>query len=156
MLLRPFLQRSTTILPILAQTFPKSFSPSTSSHSDFQPSFKKSTNEIHDIIQDQVNTNPILLYMKGTPSAPMCGFSSHVVNILKNFNVDFSSVNVLQYPSIKEGIKEFSDWPTIPQLYVKGEFIGGCDVVKEMQENGELKILLETVEKEEDDGNPKM
>jgi len=81
----------------------------------------------------------------------MCGFSSTVVNILKKCDVDFSSVNVLQYPSIREGVKEFSDWPTIPQLYVKGEFIGGCDVVREMEGTGEIKSLLKSVQTEQNE-----
>merc|ERR1712151_403061 len=119
---------------------------SSSSHDDFQP-VTKVKQDIKAIIQQQVNEHEVLLYMKGNPSAPMCGFSSISVDILKKEDIDFSSVNVLQYPSIREGIKKFSDWPTIPQLYVKGEFIGGCDVMKEMHLNGELKSLLETVEK---------
>ena len=84
-----------------------------------------------------------MLYMKGSPSMPMCGFSAQVVGALKEVDgVDFASVNVLDYPSIREGIKKFSDWPTIPQLYVQGEFIGGCDIVLQMKESGELQDLL--------------
>ena len=81
--------------------------------------------------------------MKGVPDAPQCGFSMTVSNILKHLNVNFKGVNVLDDQNLRQGIKEFSDWPTIPQLYIKGEFIGGCDIVKEMFENGELKNLLE-------------
>jgi len=83
-----------------------------------------------------------MLYMKGNPSQPQCGFSMQVVQILQKEGVDFSSVNVLDYPTIREGVKKFSDWPTIPQLYVKGEFLGGCDIVKSLHESGELKEIL--------------
>ena len=94
-------------------------------------------------IQSYINDNDVCLFMKGTPDAPQCGFSMAVTNMLKILNVNFKSVNVLEDQSIREGIKTFSDWPTIPQLYVKSEFIGGCDIVKEMFEKGELKTLLE-------------
>lgn len=93
-------------------------------------------------IQDTVNTNDIVLYMKGTKDFPQCGFSAVVVQILKNLQVNFCDINVLSDPEIRQAIKEFSDWPTIPQLYVKGEFIGGCDIVKEMFQAGELQDLL--------------
>lgn len=83
-----------------------------------------------------------MLYMKGSPSQPQCGFSATVVQILKNTGVDFASVNVLDYPEVREGVKKYAQWPTIPQLYVSGEFVGGCDVVREMEESGELKELL--------------
>lgn len=83
-----------------------------------------------------------MLYMKGSPSQPMCGFSATVVQIMKSAEVNFASVNVLDYPDIREGIKKYSDWPTIPQLYVDGEFIGGCDIVTSMNESGELAELL--------------
>ena len=89
------------------------------------------------------DTNDVCLFMKGVPDAPQCGFSMTVSNILKHLNVNFKGVNVLDDQNLRQGIKEFSDWPTIPQLYIKGEFIGGCDIVKEMFENGELKNLLE-------------
>ena len=95
------------------------------------------------IIQDQINNNEVCLFMKGTPEAPQCGFSMAVTNLLKILEVNYKSVNVLENQSIREGIKTFSDWPTIPQLYVKKEFIGGCDIVKEMFENGELKKVFE-------------
>ena len=97
-------------------------------------------------IQTEVDTNDVLLFMKGTPDAPQCGFSMAVSNILKVSKVDFTGVNVLADENLREGIKVFSDWPTIPQLYVKGEFIGGCDIVKEMYENGELKEVLDRVD----------
>ena len=98
--------------------------------------------EIKKNIENQINNNEICLFMKGTPEMPQCGFSMAVVNILKIMNLKFSSVDVLKDEKIRQGIKEFSDWPTIPQLYVKGKFIGGCDIVKEMFEKGELKNLL--------------
>jgi len=95
------------------------------------------------LIQNQIDTNDVCLFMKGTPDAPQCGFSMAVTNMLKLLEVNFQSVNVLEDQNIREGIKVFSDWPTIPQLYVKKEFIGGCDIVKEMYESGELAKLLE-------------
>ncbi|MDC3226017.1 Grx4 family monothiol glutaredoxin [Candidatus Pelagibacter sp.] len=94
-------------------------------------------------IQNHIDNNDICLFMKGTPDAPQCGFSMAVINMLKLLEVNFQSVNVLEDQSIREGIKVFSDWPTIPQLYIKKEFVGGCDIVKEMYENGELKKILE-------------
>ena len=94
-------------------------------------------------IQNHINNNDVCLFMKGTPDAPQCGFSMAVTNILKMLEVNFKGVNVLADQNLREGIKVFSDWPTIPQLYVKNEFIGGCDIVKEMYENGELAKLLE-------------
>ena len=94
-------------------------------------------------IKKLINTNEVCLFMKGVPDAPQCGFSMTVSNILKHLNVNFKGVNVLDDQSLRQGIKEYSDWPTIPQLYIKGEFIGGCDIVKEMFESGELKSLLE-------------
>ena len=90
-----------------------------------------------------IDKNEVCLFMKGVPDAPQCGFSMTLSNILKSFDVDFKGINVLENESIRQGIKDYSDWPTIPQLYVKGEFIGGCDIVKEMFESGELKKLLE-------------
>ena len=93
-------------------------------------------------IQQEIDSNRVMLYMKGTPDSPMCGFSQTVVAVLKQLNVDFASTNVLQDMEIREGIKVFSDWPTIPQLYVNGQFVGGCDIVVEMFESGELQQLL--------------
>ena len=90
-----------------------------------------------------INENNVCLFMKGTPDAPQCGFSMAVLNVLKHLNVNFKGINVLEDESLRQGIKDFSDWPTIPQLYVKNEFIGGCDIVKEMFEKGELKKLFE-------------
>ena len=95
------------------------------------------------IIQSHINDNDVCLFMKGTPDAPQCGFSMAVTNMLKILNVNFKSVNVLEDQSIREGIKTFSDWPTIPQLYIKKEFVGGCDIVKEMYESGELKKIFD-------------
>ena len=93
-------------------------------------------------IQREITENPVMLYMKGTAMFPQCGFSARVVQILKHSGVPFASVNVLEDPEIRDGIKEFSSWPTIPQLYVKGEFVGGCDIVTEMFQAGELQALL--------------
>ena len=95
------------------------------------------------LIQSHIDNNEVCLFMKGTPDAPQCGFSMAVTNMLKLLEVNFQSVNVLEDQNIREGIKVFSDWPTIPQLYVKKEFVGGCDIIKEMYENGELKKILE-------------
>ena len=94
-------------------------------------------------IQNHIDNNDVCLFMKGTPDAPQCGFSMAVYNMLKILEVNFQGINVLEDQSIREGIKTYSDWPTIPQLYVKREFVGGCDIVKEMYENGELKTLLD-------------
>ena len=94
-------------------------------------------------IKSLIDKNNICLFMKGTPETPQCGFSMAVSNILKHLNVKFEGVNVLENEKIRQGIKDYSDWPTIPQLYIKGEFIGGCDIVKEMFEKGELKELLQ-------------
>ena len=99
--------------------------------------------DIKNEIKKLIDANDVCLFMKGVPDAPQCGFSMTVSNILKHLNVNFKGVNVLDDQSLRQGIKEYSDWPTIPQLYIKGEFIGGCDIVKEMFENGELKSLLE-------------
>ena len=94
-------------------------------------------------IEAYINSNDVCLFMKGTPDSPQCGFSMTVTNVLKYLNVKFQSVNVLEDQNLRQGIKDFSDWPTIPQLYIKGEFIGGCDIVKDMFEKGELKKILE-------------
>ena len=99
--------------------------------------------QVKDLITNEINDNEICLFMKGTPEAPQCGFSMTVANILKVLEVKFKGVNVLESQNLREGIKEYSEWPTIPQLYVKKEFVGGCDIVKEMFENGELKNLLD-------------
>tara|TARA_B100001093_G_scaffold317132_1_gene302528 strand:+ start:54 stop:386 length:333 start_codon:yes stop_codon:yes gene_type:complete len=100
-------------------------------------------NEIKNTISNFIENNDVCLFMKGTPDAPQCGFSMAVSNMLKILEVNFKGVNVLEDQSMREGIKIFSDWPTIPQLYIKKEFIGGCDIVKEMYESGELKKILE-------------
>jgi len=94
-------------------------------------------------IQNQIDNNDVCLFMKGTPDAPQCGFSMAVTNMLKILEVDFKGINVLEDQSLREGIKVFSDWPTIPQLYIKKEFVGGCDIVKEMYESGELKKIFD-------------
>lgn len=97
---------------------------------------------IQETIQQQVNEHPILLYMKGNAELPMCGFSARAVNILKSYHVPFMTIDILQDDALRQGIKVFSNWPTIPQLYIKGEFIGGSDIMAEMHESGELKELL--------------
>lgn len=98
----------------------------------------------NELIEQQVNSNPVVLYMKGTPEQPLCGFSANAVKILNACGVqDFFSVDVLANPEIRQGIKEYSNWPTIPQLYINGEFIGGSDIMTEMYQNGELRKLLE-------------
>ena len=98
---------------------------------------------IKEKIESLIKDNEVCLFMKGTPDAPQCGFSMAVSNVLKHLNVDFKGINVLEDENLRQGIKDYSDWPTIPQLYIKQEFIGGCDIVKEMFEKGELKKLFE-------------
>ena len=99
--------------------------------------------QIKEKIESLIKDNEVCLFMKGTPDAPQCGFSMALANVLKHLNVNFKGINVLEDENLRQGIKNFSDWPTIPQLYVKREFIGGCDIVKEMFEKGELKKLFE-------------
>ena len=99
--------------------------------------------EIKNRIESLLKENKICLFMKGTPESPQCGFSMAVSNVLKHLNVNFKAVNILEDEKLRQGIKDYSDWPTIPQLYINQEFIGGCDIVKEMFEKGELKKLLE-------------
>ena len=96
----------------------------------------------HDFIGKTIASNSVVLFMKGVPEAPQCGFSAMVVQVLDHMGVDFIGVNVLQDPALRDGIKTFSDWPTIPQLYVKGEFLGGADIIKEMFQSGELKTHM--------------
>ena len=98
---------------------------------------------IKEKITEEISSNNVHLFMKGTPLFPQCGFSAAVIQVLSHLQVKFSSVNVLEDPDIRDGIKQYSDWPTIPQLYVKGEFVGGCDIIREMYETGELKTFLE-------------
>ena len=102
------------------------------------------TVDVTENIKNEIKANEVVLFMKGTPVFPMCGFSAAVVQVLNQVGVKFSSINVLDSDEMREGIKQFSNWPTIPQLYVKEEFVGGCDIVKEMHENGELLELLNT------------
>ena len=102
--------------------------------------------QTNDLIKNEIENNEVCLFMKGTPDAPQCGFSMATSNILKILEVNFKGINVLEDQNIREGIKVFSDWPTIPQLYIKKEFVGGCDIVKEMYETGELAKLLEAKE----------
>ena len=98
--------------------------------------------EIKSKIKTMIDENSVVLFMKGTPDTPQCGFSMAVTNILKHLQVKFQGVNVLENSELRQGIKDYSEWPTIPQLYIKKEFVGGCDIIKEMYENGELKKIL--------------
>ena len=100
------------------------------------------TDAVHQRIAEIVGANDVVLFMKGTPLFPQCGFSSRAIAILEHLGVAYETVDVLQDQAVRQGIKAFSDWPTIPQLYVKGEFVGGCDIIREMYENGELEDLL--------------
>ena len=100
--------------------------------------------QINDLITKEIESNDVCLFMKGTPDAPQCGFSMAVSNMLKILEINFKGVNVLENQELREGIKKYSDWPTIPQLYIKKEFVGGCDIIKEMYENGELTKLFES------------
>lgn len=101
------------------------------------------SNPVFDRIQQDIAENDVVLYMKGTPVFPQCGFSAAVVQALTHMGVRFKGIDVLQDPGLRQGIKDFSNWPTIPQLYVKGEFVGGCDIVREMFQSGELQELLQ-------------
>ena len=96
-------------------------------------------------IEKDIRENKVMIYMKGIPDSPQCGFSAQVVNILKSYHVPFQAKNVLEDPALRQGIKDFTDWPTIPQIFINGEFIGGCDVLTEMHQNGELKNLLKEI-----------
>jgi monothiol glutaredoxin len=102
------------------------------------------SNPVFDRIRDDITSNDVVLYMKGTPVFPQCGFSAAVVQVLTHVGVKFKGIDVLTDPSLRQGIKEFANWPTIPQLYVKGEFVGGCDIIREMYQSGELQELLQT------------
>ena len=95
-----------------------------------------------DQIKKDISENDVVVFMKGTPAFPQCGFSAAVIQVLSHLRVQFKSVNVLEDDGIRQGIKDFADWPTIPQLYVKGEFVGGCDIIREMAESGELAVLM--------------
>ena len=99
--------------------------------------------EVKDLIDKEITNNEVCLFMKGTPDAPQCGFSMAVSNMLKILEVNFKGIDVLENQAMRQGIKDFSEWPTIPQLYIKKEFVGGCDIVKELYENGELKKVFE-------------
>lgn len=115
------------------------------SHDDFKPKRKEVSDEMEEVLQlieRQVKEHPILLFMKGTPSQPQCGFSLQAVRILDAVGASFSSINVLEYPAIREGVKKYSEWPTIPQLYIGGEFVGGCDIMTTMFKEGELEKML--------------
>ena len=99
-------------------------------------------NSVKEKIETLINENEVMLFMKGTPEMPQCGFSAAVVGVLNHLGIKFSTVNVLENENIRQGIKEYANWPTIPQLYVKGEFVGGCDIIREMYESGELNELI--------------
>ena len=101
-------------------------------------------NLVAERIRQEINANDVVLYMKGSPVFPQCGFSAAVVQVLSHMGVKFKGIDVLQDPGLRQGIKDFSSWPTVPQLYVKGEFVGGCDIVREMFQSGELEDLLKT------------
>jgi monothiol glutaredoxin len=105
-------------------------------------------NDVLAQIDEAVKQNPILIFMKGTPSFPMCGFSAATIQIFDSFDVPYETVDVLEDPAVREGIKRYSNWPTIPQVYINGEFIGGCDIVREMHANGELEPLVRAAVKE--------
>lgn len=105
---------------------------------------KTDVNTVFDFIKDEINSNDIVVFMKGTSNFPQCGYSGLVVNILKKFSVNFKDINVLDSEQLRQGIKEYSDWPTIPQVYIKGEFIGGSDILKQMYETNELEQLLKS------------
>jgi monothiol glutaredoxin len=100
------------------------------------------SNPVSERIQSDISQNPVMLYMKGNAMFPQCGFSARVVQILTHLGVPFQTANVLEDPALRDGVKEFSSWPTVPQLYVKGEFVGGCDIVTEMFQSGELETML--------------
>jgi monothiol glutaredoxin len=102
------------------------------------------TNPVFERIKQDVGSNDVVLYMKGTPVFPQCGFSATVVQVLTHLGVKFKGIDVLTDPSLRQGIKDFSQWPTVPQLYIKGEFVGGCDIVREMYQTGELQRLMES------------
>ena len=101
-------------------------------------------NAVFERIKDEVESNDVVLFMKGTPVFPQCGFSAAVVQVLTHMGVKFKGVDVLQDPGLRQGVKDYTNWPTIPQLYVKGEFVGGCDIIREMYQTGELQELLQT------------
>ncbi len=105
------------------------------------------SNPTQEKITQQINSNPILIYMKGSPQFPQCGFSAAVVEVFNRLGAPYETVDVLSDPEIREGIKTFSNWPTIPQIYIKGQFIGGCDIVREMYARGELQPLVEAASK---------
>lgn len=137
-------RNSTKAFRFPASVSTRSFS-NDDSHDDFKPKKKVIPTGLEDVIKlidSQVKENDVMLYMKGTPSSPQCGFSSQSVRILNAIGVDFSSVNVLEYPAIRDGVKVYSEWPTVPQLYVKGEFVGGCDIMASMFKDGDLEKLL--------------
>eukprot|EP00191_Tetraselmis_sp_GSL018_P017406 CAMPEP_0177589644 /NCGR_PEP_ID=MMETSP0419_2-20121207/6932_1 /TAXON_ID=582737 /ORGANISM="Tetraselmis sp., Strain GSL018" /LENGTH=162 /DNA_ID=CAMNT_0019080049 /DNA_START=511 /DNA_END=999 /DNA_ORIENTATION=+ len=135
----PALQRFSPA-PSLLQNLVRGFSDDT--HDDFKPQFNQAAADVATSIKKDIDANDVMVYMKGVPEAPMCGFSNTVCRVLDAYGVDYSSRNVLADPDLREGIKKFTSWPTIPQVFVKGEFIGGCDVIMSMHQNGELEKLF--------------
>ncbi|CAE8741230.1 unnamed protein product [Polarella glacialis] len=135
-------RQGTSVFPCCARGF--------CGHSDFAPKSNVAgaeTDKVQDMIKNLVTTNKVVLFMKGSPDAPQCGFSKAVAGALQDEGcADYAYVDVLKYPEVREGVKKFSDWPTVPQLYVKGEFVGGCDIVMQMHKEGELKDTLTTSE----------
>lgn len=117
------------------------------SHDDFKPKVRASKEvlSVHDLIEKDIKENPVVVYMKGVPEAPQCGFSGMVVRILNHHGVSYKARNVLEDSELRDGIKTFSQWPTIPQVYINGEFVGGCDIIMSMQKTGELQNKLEKV-----------
>eukprot|EP00898_Chlorokybus_atmophyticus_P000487 jgi/Chlat1/1439/Chrsp12S01999 len=114
-------------------------------HDDFKPTYKapSEAKSVHDTIDDDIKTNPVMVYMKGVPDAPQCGFSNLVCRILDAYGAEYSSRNVLEDPDLRTGIKSFSKWPTVPQVFINGEFVGGSDILMQMHQSGELESLLE-------------
>ena len=111
------------------------------------------SNSIHEQIEKTLSGNPVLLFMKGTPDFPQCGFSAQAVAALRQIGTEFATVNIFEHPELREALKEYSNWPTYPQLYVKGELIGGCDITMEMYNSGELKTLLDGVSTDASDSD---
>nr|CAD1824004.1 unnamed protein product [Ananas comosus var. bracteatus] len=119
-------------------------------HEDFRPASNLGSSgiSVHDVVQQDVKENPVMVYMKGVPDAPQCGFSALAVKVLQHYGVPISARNILENPELKEGVKAYSNWPTFPQVFIKGEFVGGSDIVLNMHQNGELKELLVDIGKE--------
>ncbi|PKA55202.1 Monothiol glutaredoxin-S4, mitochondrial [Apostasia shenzhenica] len=128
-------------------TYSTRISGDSDTHEDFQPTnkLKDSGISIQDVVQQDVKENPVMIYMKGIPDAPRCGFSALAVKVLQQYGIPISARNILENPALKEGVKAFSNWPTFPQVFIKGEFVGGSDIVLNMHQNGQLKELLSDI-----------